>query len=37
MGLAGTAGSLAHSPYGIYVLLGIVALLIVGWYIRRKR
>jgi LPXTG-motif cell wall-anchored protein len=33
----GQAGILSHSPYGVYVLLGVVLLLIIGWYVRRKR
>jgi LPXTG-motif cell wall-anchored protein len=33
----GTYGALSHSPYGVYVLLGIVLVLIIGWFIRKKR
>ena len=34
----GNAGEiLSRSPYGVYIALGIALLLLIGWYVRRKR
>jgi hypothetical protein len=36
MGMSGTAGALAHSPYG-WIVLVVLVLLTAVWYFRRKR